>query len=53
MQGNQYFLLPSQPGPNDRRPRNAFGYLIGFGMASKVYYEKQDKAKAKRNRKAT
>lgn len=31
MQGNQYFLLPSQPDPNDRLPRNAFGYLIGFG----------------------
>lgn len=51
MLGNQYFLPPSQPGPNDRRPRNAFGFLIDFGKATKAYYEKQDKDK--RNRKAT
>lgn len=42
--GNQYFLLPLQPDPKDRRPRNAFGFLTGFGKAFKAYYEKQDKA---------
>lgn len=63
MTGNQYFLLPPQPAPNDRRPRNAFGYLIGFGKAVKAYYTKRDKqaakakakvkAKMKKKRKAT
>lgn len=42
--GNQYFLLPLQPDPKDRRPRNAFGFLTGFGKAFKAFYEKQDKA---------
>ena len=55
MTGNQYFLLPPQPDPKDRRPRNAFGYLIGFGKAASAYYRKKDrqaaKAKAKKNRK--
>ena len=48
MTGNQYFLLPPQPDPKDRRPRNAFGYLIGFGKAAKAYYAKQDKLAAKK-----
>ena len=47
MQGNQYFLLPTQPDPKDHRPRNAFGYLIGFGQAAKAYRVRQDKAAAK------
>ena len=47
MQGNQYVLLPPQPDPKDRRPRNAFGFLIGFGKAAKAYYEKRDKRIAK------
>ena len=55
MLGNQYFLLPPQPDPNDRRPRNAFGFLIGFGKAAKAYYKKRDKltarAKAKKQKK--
>ena len=55
MLGNQYFLLPPQPDPNDRRPRNAFGYLIGFGKAASAYYKKRAKqaakAKAKMKRK--
>lgn len=48
MIGNQYFLLPPQPDPNDRRPRNAFGFLIGFGKAAQAYYEKRDKQIAKK-----
>ena len=47
MLGNQYFLLPPQPDPKDRRPRNAFGFLIGFGKAAKAYYKKRDKKSAK------
>lgn len=47
MTGNQYFILPPQPDPNDRRPRNAFGYLIGFGKAAKAFYAKRDKQAAK------
>lgn len=54
MHGNQYFILPPQPDPKDRRPRNAFGYLIGFGKAAKAYYRKLDKktgkAKAKKRK---
>ena len=42
MLGNQYFLLPPQPDPNDRRPRNAFGFLLGFGKAASAYYRKRD-----------
>jgi hypothetical protein len=42
--GNQYFLLPLQPDPKDRRPRNAFGFLTGFGKAFKAFYDKRDKA---------
>ena len=55
MLGNQYFLLPAQPDPNDRRPRNAFGFLIGFGKAASAYYKKRDKeiAKAKTKKKRT
>ena len=57
MHGNQYFLLPPQPEPNDKRPRNAFGYLLGFGKAAKAYYAKRDKEaakkKSKRKRKTT
>ena len=56
MTGNQYFLLPFQPDPEDRRPRNAFGFLIGFGEAAKAYYNKRDRkiATAKQwKRKAT
>lgn len=57
MTGNQYFILPPQPDPKDRRPRNAFGYLIGFGKAAAAYYRKRDKqaakkAEAKKKRKA-
>ena len=44
---NQYFLLPAQPDPKDRRPRNAFGFLIGFGKAASAYYKKRDKQIAK------
>ena len=50
MHGNQYFLLPP-PDPKDRRPRNAFGYLIGFGKAAKAYYAKRDKQDAKKKAK--
>ena len=56
MHGIQYFLLPPQPEPDDKRPRNAFGYLIGFGRAAKAYYAKRDKEaakKGKRKRKTT
>ena len=57
MLGNRYFLLPPQPDPKDRRPRNAFGFLIGFGKAATAYFKKQDKLKAKargkKKRKAT
>lgn len=60
MPGHQYFLLPPQPDPNDQRPRNAFGFLLGFGKAASAYYRKRDRkaAKAKaakkpKNRKAT
>lgn len=59
MLGNQYFLLPAQPDPNDRRPRNAFGFLIGFGKAASAYYKKRDKqikakaVKKPKKRKAT
>jgi hypothetical protein len=42
---NQYFLLPAQPDPNDRRPRNAFGFLIGFGEAYAAYYRQRDARK--------
>jgi len=38
MNGNQFFLLPPQPKSNDKRPRNAFGFLLGFGKAAKAYY---------------
>ena len=55
MLGNQYFLLPPQPDPKDRRPRNAFGFLIGFGKAASACYKKRDKltarAKAKKQKK--
>ena len=57
MLGNQYLLLPPQPDPKDCRPRNAFGFLIGFGKAARAFYEKRDKqiakAKARKKRKAT
>ena len=60
MLGNQYFLLPAQPDPDDRRPRNAFGFLVGFGKAASAYYKKRDKeiakamdAKKPKTRKAT
>ena len=49
--GNQHFLLPPQPKPSDKRPRNGFGFLLGFGKAAKAYYEKCDKANATKNRK--
>jgi hypothetical protein len=52
MPGNQYFLLPPQPDPNDRRPRNAFGYLLGFGKAAAAFYAKRDKQIAKAKAKA-
>lgn len=52
MLGNQYFILPPQPDPSDRRPRNAFGYLLGFGKAAKAYYRKRDKQAAKAKAKA-
>lgn len=51
MHGNEYFLLTPQTDPNDKRPRNAFGYLIGFGKAAKAYYEKRDKQAAKKKAK--
>ena len=58
MLGNQYFLLPKQPDPKDKRPRNAFGFLLGFGKAATAYYRKKDrqiaraKAKAKKKKKS-
>jgi hypothetical protein len=52
MSGNQYFLLPPQPDPKDRRKRNAFGYLIGFGKAASAYYLKRDRQAAKAKAKA-
>jgi hypothetical protein len=39
---NGPFYLPRQPDPDDTRPRNAFGYLIGFGEAYRAYYERRD-----------
>lgn len=45
--GNQYFLLGSNPKPNDKRPRNAFGILIGFGQAYSEYWAKKDEAALK------
>ncbi len=53
MHGNQYFLLPPQPKPNDKRLRNTFGYLIGFGKAAKAYYAKRDKEAAKKAKRKT
>ena len=55
MPGNQYFILPAQPDPSDRRPRNAFGFLLGFGKAASAYYRKRDRlaAKAKTKKKRT
>ena len=52
---NQHFLLPPQADANDRRPRNALGFLIGFGKAASVYYRKRDRqvAKAKTKKKRT
>lgn len=47
MHGNQYFLLPPQPKASDKRPRNAFGYLLGFGKAASAYYRMLDKGTAK------
>jgi hypothetical protein len=37
------FILPRQPAPDDTRPRNAFGYLEGFGAAYREYYERRDR----------
>jgi hypothetical protein len=51
MHGNQYFLLPPQPNRNDRRPRNAFGFLIGFGKAAKAYHAERDQAAKKKAKK--
>lgn len=53
MHGNQYFLLPPQPKSNDKRPRNAFGYLIGFGKAASAYYRRLDKKAAKKAKRKT
>ncbi len=36
-----HFIVP-EPLPNDRRPRNAFGILKGFGKAYAAYYAAQD-----------
>lgn len=52
MKGNQYFLLPPQPAPDDKRPRNAFGFLKGFGEAYAAYYAEQDRLKATNNQEA-
>jgi hypothetical protein len=41
------FLLPPQPKPGDTRPRNAFGYLLGFGKAYAEFYRRQDEARAR------
>ena len=41
---NGVFLLPPQPEPEDTLPRNAFGYLLGFGKAYAAYYRQQDEA---------
>jgi hypothetical protein len=38
-----HFILPAQPHPKDKRPRNAFGFLTGFGKAYKAFYEERDK----------
>jgi len=43
IKGNQHFILPRQPLEGDDRPRNAFGYLIGFGEAYSAYYNERDK----------
>lgn len=37
------FVMPKQPRPTDRRPRNAFGFLKGFGRACSTYYQKRKK----------
>jgi len=42
------FLLPPQPKPGDKRPRNAFGFLLGFGKAYAEFYRRQDEANAKK-----
>ena len=47
---NCVFLLPPQPQPGDNRPRNAFGYLLGFGEAYAAHYRQQDEAKANKAR---
>lgn len=41
-----HFILPRQPKRNDKRPRNAFGYLISFGEMYAAYYAKKDAEKA-------
>ncbi len=38
---NQFFILPRQPAADDRRPRNAFGFLLGFGEAYSAYYNRR------------
>jgi len=38
---NGPFYLP-EPEPDDERPRNAFGFLIGFGKAYAEYYARQE-----------
>jgi hypothetical protein len=43
--GNQYFYLP-QPAEGDKRPRNVWGVLKGFGKAYSRYYVRRDKCQA-------
>jgi hypothetical protein len=49
-QPGPFFILPQQPAPDDTRPRNAFGYLIGFGEAAAEYYRRRDEEQANGDR---
>lgn len=53
MQGNHHFHLanPALQGI-DKRPRNAFGVLLGFGQAYAAHYRALDKRQTKRKRTA-
>lgn len=43
MNGNQYFLLGPTPPKSDKRKRNAFGILLGFGKAMAAYYRRKER----------
>lgn len=35
------FILPEQPKANDKRERNAFGFLKSFGKSYRDYYRRK------------